>query len=248
MLKKYEQVSYELLRPEQIRSLRGECPIIYVPAGSLEWHGWHNPLGTDALKAHAICCEAALKHGGVVLSPFYQGLVGSDNWGPDGWRGYTQAFNEEEMFEAAMTGIVRAMVYGQWKVIAGVTGHDHPAQRDAMQRAIDVGTRGANVIGFSIMEGDLHESNDDIPYTMDHAATWETSCMMYAYPEKVDLDALRQRLVSTEDCLDMFGPEGVGGPNPLKYASPELGRKIVQTMGDLIGKKARATLAGLETP
>lgn len=247
MLEKYEQVSYELLRPEQVRSLREKCPIIYVPTGSLEWHGWHNPLGTDALKAHAVCCEAALKHGGVVLTPFYQGLVGTDNWGPEGWRGYTQAFNEDEMFEAAMTGIMRALAYAHWKVVVGVTGHDHPAQRDAMQRAIDTVITGKDdMIGFSIMEGELHEQNDDIPYIMDHAAAWETSCMMYAYPNKVDMDALRSRLVSTDDCLDIFGPEGIGGSNPLEHASSELGRRIVETMGDLIGKKAKAALADLK--
>ena len=62
MLSKYEAVCYELLRPEQITSLREAAAIAYVPAGSLEWHGLQNPPGTDWLKARAICCEAAIKH------------------------------------------------------------------------------------------------------------------------------------------------------------------------------------------
>ena len=49
MLSKYEAVCYELLRPEQITSLREAAAIAYVPAGSLERHGLQNPLGTDAL-------------------------------------------------------------------------------------------------------------------------------------------------------------------------------------------------------
>ena len=105
MLSKYEPVCYELLRPAQVKALREACPIVYVTAGSLEWHGWHNPLGTDSLKAHAICCEAALRHGGVVLPPFYLGYVGVDNWGPPGWRGYTLSFNELSMLETAMRGL-----------------------------------------------------------------------------------------------------------------------------------------------
>ncbi len=246
MQTKYECVCYELLRPNQVKTLREKCPIIYVPTGTLEWHGWHNPLGTDALKAHAICCEAALKHGGVVLPPFYQGLVGTDNWGPEGWRGYTQAFNEKEMFHSAMTGIVRALVYGEWKVIVGVTGHDDPSQRGIMQTAIDAETQGTDVKGFSVMEGELHEMNNDIPYVMDHAAAWETSCMMYSYPDKVNMDELKLHMVSTDDCLDIFGPEGIGGPDPLKYANLELGRKIIETMGDIIGAKARAMLTTSE--
>jgi creatinine amidohydrolase len=242
MLARYEPVRYELLRPDQVRQIRDKCPIAYIVAGSLEWHSFHNPLGCDALKAHGICCEAALRYGGVVLPPFYQGMVGVDNWGPDGWRGYTQAFNEDTMFQSAMRGIVRALVYGGWKVIVGVTGHDDPGQRDAMQRAIDELTKGTDVTGFAMMEGDLHHGTDDIPYTMDHAGAWETSCMMYLCPDKVNLDELMSRGLCTTDMIEMSGPEGIGGWNPLRFASPELGKRIVETMADLIGSKASSFL------
>ncbi len=246
MTPEHAAVSYELLRPQQVKALREAAPIVYVVAGTLEWHSWQNPLGTDSLKAHAICCEAACRHGGVVLPPFYQGLVGTHNWGPEGWRGYTLAYNEEAMFEAAMLGIVRALVYGEWKVIVGVTGHDVPEQRDAMQRAIEAGTAGTDVAGFALMEGELHDGTEEIPFTMDHAAAWETSCMLHAYPECVDMDALRTRHVSTDDCWDIPGPEGIGGPDPLKHASPALGEAIINTMADLIGKKALALLATVQ--
>jgi creatinine amidohydrolase/Fe(II)-dependent formamide hydrolase-like protein len=73
---------------------------------------------------------------------------------------------------------------------------------------------------------------------MDHAGAWETSCMLYAYPHRVDLDTLRQRELSSDEDFEMRGPEGIGGKNPLKYASAEMGRRIVERMGDLIGAKA----------
>ncbi|KPK85559.1 MAG: hypothetical protein AMJ81_03345 [Phycisphaerae bacterium SM23_33] len=242
MLPKYEAVCYELLRPEQVEALREAAPIAYVPAGSLEWHGLQNPLGTDALKAHAICCEAALGHGGVVLPPFYQGLLGYNNWGPEGWAGFTLSFNEGPTLEAAMLGIARALVFGGWKVIVGVSGHDVAPQRDAMQRAIETATRGTQAVGLALLEGELHSPDEEIPVSMDHAGAWETSCMMYAFPDKVELDALRKRKLCTEDQLKMSGPEGIGGKNPLKYASAELGGKIIERMGELIGRKARQML------
>jgi len=245
MLPKYEDVRYELLRPGQVKALRRAAAIAYVPAGSLEWHGFQNPLGTDALKAHAICCEAAMRHGGVVLPPFYQGLLGRDNWGPPGWQGFTLSFNEASMFEAAMLGIARALIFGGWKVIVGVTGHDVAEQRDGMQRAIDAAVAEApekNATGFAVMEGQLHSPDDDLPLSMDHAGAWETSCMMYAHAEKVDLNTLRKRKLSDEENLKMSGPEGIGGKNPLKYASAELGRRIIERMGRLIGAKARQML------
>jgi creatinine amidohydrolase len=243
MLPKYEPVCYELLRPAQVKAIRERRPIVYVPAGSLEWHGLHNPLGTDSLKAHAICCEAALRHGGVVLPPFYLGLIGVDNWGPPGWGGYTLSFNEFSMLEAAMRGLMKALVYSQWRAVACVTGHDSPEQVQAMQNAIDAGAAGTQLTGFAMMEGDLNDDSTGIGYTMDHAAAWETSCMLYAYPEKVDLDTLRGIKLSNDECTDIRGPEGIGGANPLKYASAELGRRIIETMGDRIGRKARDMLA-----
>lgn len=245
MLSKYEPVCYELLRPEQIKARREQCPIAYIVAGSLEWHSFQNPLGTDSLKAHAICCEAAIKYGGIVLPPFYQGLLGENNWGPAGWAGYTLSFNTEQMFEAAILGIARALVFGKWKVLVGVTGHDVAPQRDAMQQAIDAATNGQGAGGFALMEGELHEPDDEIPLRMDHAGAWETSCMLYAYPTKADLETLKKRPLSSDEDFQMSGPEGIGGKNPLKYASAEVGRKIIEKMGDLIGTKAQAMLREL---
>lgn len=245
MLKRYEKVAYELLRPAQVKALRRRAPIAYIPAGSLEWHGFQNPLGCDSLKAHAICCEAALKYGGVVLPPFYQGLLGTHNWGPKDWGGYTLSYNEPRVFQAAMLGICRALVFGGWKILVGVTGHDVPPQRAAMGRAIKLATRGKRATGFALMEGDLHRPDRAIPFHMDHAAAWETSCMMYVTDRKVDMGTLRRRKLSASEDFRMSGPEGMGGKNPLKYASAGLGRRIIERMGDLIGKKARATLRKL---
>ena len=39
----------EFLRPRQFVALRDECPVLYVPLGTIEWHGRHMPLGNDAL-------------------------------------------------------------------------------------------------------------------------------------------------------------------------------------------------------
>lgn len=245
MRPEHRSVCYEYLRPGQVKARREEAPIAYIVAGSLEWHGVHNPLGTDSLKAHGICCEAALRYGGIVLPPFYQGLLGYTNWGPPGWQGYTLSFNEAGMLDAALLGIARALVFGGWKVLVGVTGHDVADQRDALARAIRSATEGHSATGFAVMEGELHVRDAEIPIGMDHAGAWETSCMMYLHPELVDLQQLRKAPLSAEEDLDMHGPEGIGGKNPLRYASAELGRRIVERMADLIGARAAGLLAEL---
>jgi creatinine amidohydrolase len=245
MLKPHEAVCYELLRPAEVQRRRDEAPIAYVPLGSLEWHGLQNPLGTDALKAHAICCEAALAYGGVVLPPYYQGLLGYRNWGPEGWGGYTLSFNESPTLEAAMLGVVRALVFGGWKVIVGVTGHDVAPQRDAFARALECGTRESGAAGFAVLEGEMHQPDEEVPLSMDHAGAWETSCMMYLHPERVDLEELRSRGLATADRMQMAGPEGIGGLSPLTHASAEMGRKIVRRCAELIGRRAAELLGTL---
>jgi hypothetical protein len=38
------------------------------------------------------------------------------------------------------------------------------------------------------------------------------------------------------------GPKGIGGMSPLKFASAESGKRIVEQMGDIIGARAKAML------
>ena len=243
MLRKYERVAYELLRPGEVAAIRKRSPIAYIPAGSLEWHSFQNPLGCDALKAHAVCSEAALRHGGIVLPPVYQGLLGK-GWGPKGWGSFTLGFNTQRTFDALILGIARALVHYQWRVIAGVTGHDVPEQRGGLARAIGRAVKGKRAKGFAVMEGDLQRPEHGLPFWMDHAGAWETSCMLYVCPGRVNLGEFRRDRVTKGEDLDIRGPEGVGGKDPAKYASARLGRRIVEKMGDLIGRKARGMLGG----
>jgi hypothetical protein len=68
-----DEVRYHLLRPGQIRERREACPAVYIPIGTLEWHGVHNPVGADTLQAEGLAILAAEKGGGVVFPPLYYG-------------------------------------------------------------------------------------------------------------------------------------------------------------------------------
>lgn len=244
--RRYEAVRYELLRPSEVRSIRETTPIAYLAAGSLEWHSHHLPLGTDTLKAHAICCEAALRHGGIVIPPFYPGLLSA--WGPSGWENYGLEVADARVFESVMREVSNALVKAGWRVIVGVTGHNVQDQIDAMRKAIEAATHGRDATGIAMVEGELHYPDQEIPIEMDHAAAWETACIMHVYPEKVDLNALKEAPWSAEEDLDMSGPAGIGGKNPLRYDMRELGRKIVERMADQIGLRARGLLESLPSP
>lgn len=253
MMEKYKSVQYELLRPSEVKSLQTKCPIAYIPVGSLEWHGVQNPLGTDGIKAHVICCEAALRHGGVVLPTIFLGILGdSRGWGPEGWDGFTVTANDQTSMEETIFRTARGLVANDWKVLVGVTGHDIAPQRDAIHDGIQRACKGTDSKGFGIKEGENWQGGTSMKYSMDHAGAWETSIMMFAQEERISLDELKEQMNMLQrtnvDKLSMKEPEGIGGWNPLKYASTELGRKIVEFCAERIGRKAIDILAGRVDP
>ena len=148
--------------------------------------------------------------------------------------------------------VARGLVADDWKVLVGVTGHDVAPQRDAMHDGIQRACKDSDAKGFAITEGENWEGGTSMKYTMDHAGAWETSAMMFAHPDRVDLDELRVQMEAQDraelERLQMKEPEGIGGWNPLKYASAELGREIVEFCAERIGKKALDVLAGRVEP
>ena len=65
-----QEVRYHILRPEQIVARRNACPVAYIPIGNLEWHGVHNPLGTDTLQAEGLAILCAQKGADSYSLPF----------------------------------------------------------------------------------------------------------------------------------------------------------------------------------
>lgn len=252
-MKEYEAVRYELLRPSEVRALREKCPVVYIPVGSLEWHGVQNPLGTDGLKAHAMCCEAALEYGGVVLPTLFLGILGEGTgWGPEGWAGFTVTVHDQASMTDTIFRVARGLVADDWKVLVGVTGHDVHDQRDAIHDGIQRACRDTDANGFGVMECQDWQGGASLKYTGDHAGAWETSAMMYAHEDRVSLDELREQMTAGGradlDTMGMGDPEGIGGYNPLTHASGELGRDIVKFCAGRIGRKAIDVLEGRLVP
>ena len=76
----------------------------------------------------------------------------------------------------------------------------------------------------------------------DHAAKWETSNMMFLYPDLVDLAALGDGPLAP----NMKAPDGIGGLDPREHASATIGRRNVELAAAAIGKKARELLESVE--
>ncbi len=79
-----KEVRWERMFPDQLEKAFQERPVVYFTYGLCEPHGPQNALGLDALKAHAIACEAARVFGGIVSPPDFwhiHELGGYGVWG-----------------------------------------------------------------------------------------------------------------------------------------------------------------------
>ena len=72
-----KKVKWDDMLRHEFEAAVAECPVCYLPFGTLERHGSHLPFGQDGQKAHGLCIRAAEKHGGVVAPPLHWGTHGN---------------------------------------------------------------------------------------------------------------------------------------------------------------------------
>jgi len=70
-----DEVRFDRMVPSMIVARRKQYNLVYLPVGSLEWHGSHMPFGTDYMTVTHIAEQAAQRFGGVVFPPIYYGDV-----------------------------------------------------------------------------------------------------------------------------------------------------------------------------
>ncbi len=214
-------VQMQFMRPAQLEKTVRSFPVVYVPFGLIEWHGRHLPLGNDALKAHAILVKAAEQFGGAVYPPIY----------------FHDGFPQQYLVPV-LTELFQQLKKTGFRVILGVSGHNVRGQIDMINKALAPVVEDGTVAGTGMWEITLSQGAES---STDHAAKWETSNMMFLYPELVDLAALGDGPLAP----DMKAPDGIGGLDPRKHASVEIGRRNVELAAQAIGKKARDLLETL---
>lgn len=214
-------VQMQFMRPGQLeKALRG-FPVVYVPFGLIEWHGLHLPLGNDALKAHAILVKTAEQFGGAVYPPVY----------------FHDGFPKESLIPV-LTHLFQRLKRMGVRVIMGVSGHNVQGQIDMINQALAPVVADGTVAGIGLWEITLSKSAES---GTDHAAKWETSNMMFFYPDLVELSALGDGPLAP----NMKPPDGIGGLDPRKYASAETGLRNVELASRSIGLKAKELLLSL---
>lgn len=202
------EVRFQYLRPGELRALREACPVVYIPLGTLEWHGLHNPMGADGLQAEEIALRCAAA-GGVVFPTVYYGesrvgsLLETDPKYQEGIGerlGIDSALLKEDRFpysgmeqiqhyqqhlihimaEAASYGFLLAVfIVGHYPLVE----HARSAVVSYNQWAYDKKWKriaGMALADFQLLRGKYDPAGD-------HAGGWETSHLLASHPQTVDL-------------------------------------------------------------
>lgn len=199
----------ELLTPNDIEAALKLRSLIYIPLGTIEWHGQHLPVGFDSLCAHHLCLLAARQTGGLVMPPLYFGTGGGHGAFP-----WTIMPATEELQPLLETTLKRLRDFGVKQVVL-YSGHFPEAQvaliQTLAQKFSDAHFR-VDALAPSL-------AKDSLPLPGDHAARFETALMLGLAPGHVFLN----RLLSVDAAPDNLETRmtdvnhplyGVYGPDP----------------------------------
>lgn len=204
---------YEYLRPAQIDAIKAAASIAYLPWGALEWHGRQNPVGLDALKAHALCTAMAKKTGGVVLPPVY---CGAQTMKPAHGFMYTLD-HSYEVVGALCKEFLEQLADEGFRVVVLLMGHYGWKHVETIREAVSAfAARRPDVRVWAFPDWEpMPEA-----YGGNHAAKGETSYQMLFYPDTVDLAQLpANRAITLEE-------DGIGGKDP-RESSAEYGQAML---------------------
>jgi len=234
------KVLYEELTPTEFRIRLAEAPVAWLPLGTLEFHGEHMPLGSDAIQPLEFFKEVAAEIGGIVLPPLFLGpdrmesVSGIEYYGKD--NGNHESLEKQQyepqvltgssywipdqLFVLIMEGILKQLNRQGFKILVA---HGHgPSTRAVIKNA----TRWEAEFGIKIFDLWGSENDDCNGFMSDHGAMLETSLVLKYRPNLVRMENLP---VDPDSW-----PVGIRGYDPRVYASSEKGEEIVKIQKDRI--------------
>jgi len=266
------KVQFEEMFPWELAQTMARAPICYLPLGVLEWHGEHNAVGLDGLKAHAVCVQAALKSGGVVAPTLYWATDYREEL-PDGSyltggieRGEryhvpgSMFWIRPETYHNLLLDIYEAMRRRGFKVIVVVSGHWSERYNLAAIRASGEAFLAQHAdVKWALLTD--QEMVPDLHYPREHAAGGETSLLMAMRPDLVNLsktletgqslkadyanhpEHLRRRRETPHKYIGVFTAVEDASNDPELTASAERGQRLWRVISDRIAQRAEMLLA-----
>ncbi len=242
-----EKIKFEEMTPEELIAAQKEKSVVFLPVGSMEWHGPHMGMGMDTKNAYSVAVRTARETGGAVMPPLYIGTESKrsrDTLVKLGFKGdeniigmdfpkntIKSMYWEPELFEKIIESQVKFLIAMGYKLIVIVNGHGADIQIDILDKICKRNSIEGEKSIISIMI--LFE---DCGVGIGHAGLAETAIMEAICPEGVDISRLPakpQALLNTDYAI-VDNETFTEGPNEdfsVRYdprdASPELGERLI---------------------
>ena len=266
------KVRYAEMFPWEIVEAIARTPVCYLPLGVLEWHGEHNAVGLDGIKAEAVCVEAAQLSGGLVVPALWWGadsreelddgdyLTGGIELGERYHVPGSMFWIRPETFQALLLDIFEAMRRRGFRLIVVVTGHWSSRVYLPTLRAAGAEFKDEHPDVGCLVLTDL-EVASDLDYRSEHAAGGETSLLLAIRPDLVRLDlaletdgTLRSRYAGNPEHLHrrrrtphkyigLFTGAPDESNDPELTASAARGQLLLTAIASRIAERASAALA-----
>jgi creatinine amidohydrolase len=243
-----EEVLYAELNPQEFNLRISKAPIAYLPLGTLEWHGRHMPLGADGLISLGFFIELARKVGGIVLPILFLGPDDVEQQGGKQYYGMdilsyrknhpqqlecSAYWVSEDFFKQILEATLTQLKRARFKI---VVAHGHEPSTMLFAKYIK---EWKEKIGLDCFTCWRDGEPPNLGLQTDHAAANETSLMMALRPELVKIENLPKDLNNK--------PLGILGKDPRKYASREVGRRIIELQLDNMEKILKENLNIIQT-
>ncbi len=226
------KVRFDELLPHEFRRRLAQRPIAYLPLGTLEWHGEHLPLGSDAIQSEGLMAECARRFGGIVMPPIYLGpdrakpaddgkmLVGMD---------YAESTTPPRQLDGSCYWVSNGFhllmvdaILAQLKRAGfrAVFADGHGPSRWSWAENLSERQARFGLKLFGVTKEIVGWRSQ-----VDHAARNETSLMMHLRPNLVDLSQLSQSRATW--------PQGIAGEDP-RDATTAYGKECLEKSVELV--------------
>lgn len=187
------KMKYEEMLPHEINAVLRDCPLAYIVWGSHEWHGVHNAVGLDTLKAYYMTLDLCRATGGVVLPPVYCGYQTMKPWAR--FR-HTLEFSKELVTQYVFEHLENLYEEG-FKAMVIIMGHYGGKHVEAIKAGVSRFTEKHQYPRVLAMTDYEPASWIDVRGG-DHAGKNETSLLWHYRPDLVDLSRLPEGELDTK--------------------------------------------------
>jgi creatinine amidohydrolase len=246
---------------EYHRRLTEEDAIVIVPVGSLEQHGPHLPLGTDAFVPTALAERAASRIGAIVAAPFNYGYKSQPRSG-GGQRFPGTTSLDGHSLTSMVRDVIRELARHGVRKLAFMDGHYE--NQMFLVEGIDLGLRELHQSGnrqMRVVRVDWWEFTSDATlaklfpegfpgWPLEHAAVVETSLMLELHPDLVRADLLPHHPPARFPRYDVY-PEiagcvpASGALSSARAATRDKGKALVEEYVPAIAAALTAAFADM---